>query len=248
MEKNFTYLGELISAGAKEIVLASDIIFDDNDSGCIVIDVDGIVIDGNSHKIDAKSKSQIFKITARDVTIKNLVFKHGLSDDGGAILNEGEAELVHCTFSFNEAINCGGAIANRSHLKMSKCRLNINESSKGGAIANFGDSKIVGCLFTDNASMIAGAVFNEGMMEMDGCTFSRNFSRLCGDAVVNNSDLMIRDSSFSGYVKDSKISKIHNFDKLTVSGCEFKVDFAENPISNDSSAVLELEDNAFSDY
>lgn len=248
MKRNFTYLGELIHSNRKEIILSSDIVFDENDSGCIIIDVDDIVIDGNRHIIDAKSQSQIFKITARNVTIKNLIFKHGLADDGGAVLNEGEAEIVQCTFSFNEAINCGGAIANMSDLKVSECSFNINESSKGGAIANFADGEVEGCIFTDNASMIAGAVFNEGMMQIDCCTFNRNFSRLCGDAVVNNCDLMIRDSSFSGYVKDANVSKIHNFDKLTVSGCKFKVDFAENPISNDSGASLELEDNAFSDY
>ena len=71
MVKNFRYLDMLLSSGKKSIVLNEDFINHEK-SDPIIIDTDGIVIDANHHRIDADGKTQIFKITARNVTIKNV--------------------------------------------------------------------------------------------------------------------------------------------------------------------------------
>ena len=61
---NFKNLDELIHSGAKEIVLDSDFVFDDENeySDGIKLDVDDLVIDGDGHVIDAYHAARIFEV------------------------------------------------------------------------------------------------------------------------------------------------------------------------------------------
>ena len=62
--KNFKYLDDLIHSGAKEIVLDSNIVLNDEEeseySEGIKLDVDNLVIDGQGYTINVKGKTRIF--------------------------------------------------------------------------------------------------------------------------------------------------------------------------------------------
>lgn len=240
MVNNFSYLDMLLSSGKKSISLNDDFLNHEK-SDPINIDTDGIVIDGNHHRIDAGSKTQIFKITARNVTIKNIRFKHGFADEGGVISNEGEVRFEHCTFSFNDAESLGGAIFNKGTIEMSKCRLNTNRSKSGGAIHNLGDIRLEKCLFTDNVADVGGVIFNEGNLEIDGGGIRRNLAKSCGGAIVNKGETIIKNASFSANVSYGAAHAICNFNRIEILGCEFK--FANDYLIDCENATSKLKDN-----
>jgi len=70
------------------------------DSEGVLIDK-AMTIDGQGHKIDAKGKSKIFKITADNVIVKNIIFINGKSGNGGAIYSEKSVTLINCNLSFD---------------------------------------------------------------------------------------------------------------------------------------------------
>ena len=77
MSNDFKYLDELIHSGVERIILKDDIILNDNKVAIkyfdgINIDIDNIVIDGNGHFIDAENKIRIFKISGKNITLKNI--------------------------------------------------------------------------------------------------------------------------------------------------------------------------------
>ena len=91
---NFRDLDELIHSGAKEIILNSDVVLSDGEKPDYVegikIDVDGLVINGNGHVIDASEKVRIFCCSASNVKIENITLKNGFAENsGGAIINSG---------------------------------------------------------------------------------------------------------------------------------------------------------------
>ena len=71
---NFKNLDELIHSGAKEIVLDSDFVFDDENeySDGIKLDVDDLVIDGDGHVIDANHAARILEVCAKNVIVKKV--------------------------------------------------------------------------------------------------------------------------------------------------------------------------------
>jgi hypothetical protein len=229
MSRNFKYLDELIHSGKRRIRLDCDIILDDEERvdylHGIKIDVDGLVIDGDDHSIDARQFSRIFSITGKNVKITNLRFTNGYSfsrskDEetdgvyrnpilptgyGGAIYNRGEVTLVNCHFRRNNSISYGGAIVNTSEYPL----------------------KLVHCYFEDNSGYNGGAIFNRGKMEISRCDFHRNggqvfvpsYRRLLalddkftkyGGAILNESRLEISNSRFyENYARDG--GAINNF-------------------------------------
>ena len=81
LNQGFEYLNRLISFNRK-IHLEHDVILED------IIEIDGndLIIDGKGHTIDACGKTQIFKITGKNILIKNTIFKNALSKKSGAAI------------------------------------------------------------------------------------------------------------------------------------------------------------------
>ena len=82
--KTFTDLADDISSSADVFDVADNYKFNnatDNNSG-IVINKENFVINGNGYTIDANGQSALFTISARNVTINNLVFVNGKSQEG----------------------------------------------------------------------------------------------------------------------------------------------------------------------
>jgi len=211
--KNFKYLDELIHSGVNEIILDSNVILDSDEQSKyfdgIALDICDIVIDGAGHTIDGCGKTRIFKNTAQNVTVKNVILKNGFSNEyGGAICNLGELTVQNSAISNNQAF-CGGAICNNNKLKIIDSALSFNianrKESAGGAIYNEGVRlDIKGSQLSCNLANWGGAIFSEdSVMNLTCCEIFSNSSRDGGGAIYAESgDLNIHKSSLWGNVSN----------------------------------------------
>lgn len=197
---NFRYLNDLIRSGPNEIVLDCDITFGNGDesdfANGIDIDIDGFVIDGNGHTIDADNKSRVFIASAKNITIKNVTFKNGFSNNGGAIYNRGELNIVDSTFRDNTARRYGGAIANAVGAK-----LNIRDSY----------------LFDNKAQWQGGAVYNSDGAVISHCEIINN----SGCAVCNYGSLTVDDDSTISDNPQGAILNLSDDVMANVNNCKF---------------------------
>lgn len=158
--RNFKYLNYLIHSGINRIILDSDIVLDESEINYvngISVDVDNLIIDGNGYSIDAKGKTTIFNITAKNIHIRNITFKNAYNENtqleelgGGAIFNLGDSiEFEYCIFENNHARNHGGAVFNNGKsVKFKDCRFESNKSKFGGAILSLnGNLTLDSCIF-----------------------------------------------------------------------------------------------------
>lgn len=88
-----------------------------------------------------------------DLTLMNVKFINNNSEMcGGAIFNNGEVNLVNCSFCDNSARN-GGAITNNNKLDIFECRFSKNTAEKyGGAITVNGEVIINKSNFNNNSA------------------------------------------------------------------------------------------------
>lgn len=177
--RDFRYLDELIGSGAEEIVLDSDIMLGSDEKSKyytgIWLDVDGMVIDGAGHSIDACGKTRIFECEAKNVTIKNLTFKNGYSWDGAAICNDGDLTVIDSNFISNCADD--GAVYNSGNLKVCNCYFLGNDLKKGiaSAIANiWGTLKVEKSSFYYNRGYAITNSPGESRFDMVDCKFKYN--------------------------------------------------------------------------
>ena len=213
---SFADLNNKINGGSSaNIVLDKDYSYSTKDTikEGIVINKDNIVIDGKGHTIDAKGKSRVFNITGTTVTLKNIVFTHGMASSGGAIRGYGDnLRIFNCTFIDNTAQSCGGAIYSYpySYSVFVNSTFINNKAQWGGAIFTrgyvynhtvietyYGDRHdIINCTFDGNtATDDGGALAAYGQLEtterpkndyvnIRGCLFTNNNAPK-GEAISN---------------------------------------------------------------
>ena len=132
----------------------------------VVISTNNITINGLGHKISGNGKMRIFDIKADYVTLENIVFQSGKTDNGGAILWEGQyGSLNNCQFYVNEAQKYGGAVRwNGNYGTISYCDFKNNKAKYGGGLDWHGkNGGAYYCTFSFNtASSCAGAINWEG--------------------------------------------------------------------------------------
>ncbi|SDA49019.1 right-handed parallel beta-helix repeat-containing protein [Methanobrevibacter millerae] len=244
--RNFKYLDKQIHGNASEIFLDSDIVLGKSEerkySTGIELDVDNIVINGNGHTMDGRQKARMFKCKAKNVTIKNMVFKNGFSDIfGSALLNTGELRIEDSTFVDNKVSQDmnhpgGGAVMSQGKLIIVNCKfLNNSSNKRGGAIHNMGELTISDSVFKNNTAEIGAAIRNEGEMTMSN-------SRICENVSPNN---IIHNSQFVE-IKNSEFSKNtgriihseHDFSHLRVYDTVFSNNKSEFIITNFGNASL----------
>ncbi len=112
-ENSFSNLDDEIKNTSKSLDLNQNYAFNngtDNKNG-IVISKDNFVLNGNGNTIDGKNQSRIFNITAKNVTLSNLILTGGNAEKGGAIYSSGPLTLNNVTFISNYASKNGGAVA-----------------------------------------------------------------------------------------------------------------------------------------
>lgn len=199
---DFSYLDQLIMDNDK-INLTQDIVLQSYESefltGGISIDKDNVEINGNNHIIDAKGESRIFIITGKNITLRNIIFKNGLSANdfdshtagGGAIkISKDSTVKIHdCHFIDNESQDDGGAILNNGQL-ISKGNEFANNISKyyGGAISNNHMTYSHKDNFKDNNSKIAGAIYNDYQLCIEEIILDNNSSDFNQD--IYNADYL----------------------------------------------------------
>ena len=120
---------------------------------------------GDAAELDAKSSSQIFKITADNVVLKNLILVGGkLSNPsginyGGAVTSEGDnLKIINCSFSKNTARYGGGIYSTGSNVSITGCKFTVNSVDYTGAAFELdGDDNYVSdCIFESNSGGHAG--------------------------------------------------------------------------------------------
>ena len=235
---DFGYLDKKIhESKSKEIILNQDITFENYEidyyEGGIELDIDDLVIDGNGHTIDGANKSRIFIITGKNITLKNITFKNGVTHDnyhyhfnisGGAIRINHDAKITieNCEFIINTAQGEGGAIYNwHGELTITESTLSENTAKeRGGAIHNGGELTINESKLDNNSSekYDGGAIYNGGSLTITGSILTENTAGCDGGAINNNEgSLTITGSILTGNTASWDGGAINNNGgKLTV--------------------------------
>ncbi len=249
---NFKYLDDMIHKQGS-IRLKSDVVLDDAEAedyaDGIKIDVDGIVIDGNGHEIDARNRASIFKIDAENVVVRNLLFRNASSNMGGAVSNIGEVRFENCCFQENIASELGGAIVNDEKMVIDNCEFESNSSGGvGGAIAatyastlEIMDSKFrsnaasleIDCpgeILPEDAQGFGGAIYNNGKLDINGSQFIENRSDRSGAVmiVLPDSKININDSIFRDNYARLDGGAIHTMGEININNSQFINNRADN--------------------
>ena len=251
--ENFTDLQNAIGLVTGTLTLNQNVVMTDDEAANFVNGViinKNIRIDGKGHTIDAKNLGRIFEIDGGfAVTLTNVTLTNGKADNGGAIYNFGNLDLVHVNFVNNTA-KYGGAIMNYAYglvlddstftnntakiggaiYNSADCFVvgnstfaNNTATSKGGAIYNYGIGFVVGnSTFANNTAEDAGAVYNEGDNSVVGnSTFVNNTATSIGGAIINNGKLVVDNSAFEDNAANYYGGAIFNWDDLQVTNSAF---------------------------
>ena len=235
---NFKEFEELIESGIEEITLSENIILEKGEEDKFIegieINRDNLIIDGKNHTIDGNSEVSILSIKGSNITLKNIIFKNGYSEDFcGAINNHSnDLRINHCQFIDNESEDFGnahgGAIYNApdSSLIIEKSVFKDNGSDYGGAIYIDSNSslEINNSVFESNTVEFEGAaIYNKGELIIDNSLFTRN-AAFKGGAIYNEKDLIIKDCKFiNNTAGEGNDIFTENMDKLNISNsvCQF---------------------------
>ena len=230
--ESFKHLDDLIRSGKKEIVLDSDIVLKDDEEllflNGIELDIDGMIINGDGHSIDACGKTRIFNVTGRGIELRDIVFKNAFAGNGGAIKNDGGLRIYDSTFEDNRAEESGGAIFNEGGLFISKSDFKNNKSTlSGGAIYNCGSHKSAcdnGSFSHNSAGCLGGAIFNMSIFSFYESDFHNNRSDGCGGAIYNHRkcNVSCEYGNFSNNSSKCLGGAIGNFGIFTIEECNLK--------------------------
>ena len=246
--ETFTDLQNAIDLVDGILTLDSDIAMTDDEAANFVNGViinKNIRIDGKGHTIDAKNLGRIFEIDGGfAVTLTNVTLINGKADNGGAIYNFGNLDLVHVNFVNNTA-KYGGAIMNYAYgLVLDDSTFTNNTAKIGGAIYNSADCFVVGnSTFANNtATSNGGVIFNYGIGFVVGnSTFVNNSAADGAGAILNGGrGFVVGNSTFANNTATSKGGAIYNYGIGFVVG---NSTFANNT-AEDAGAVYNEGDNS----
>ena len=202
---NFTELANSIENTSEDSVLSldRDYEYDSGNTEGILINK-SITIDGKDHVLDGANASRIFLISNSNVTLKNLIFKNGFGDDGGAIqLSNSTLSISNCTFINNRANAGGGAIyASLSNVSIEGCEFSRNFGEglyvSGGAVHLFNSSAdISSSRFSNNSADAGGAIFGLGSsLDLKSSELSYNEASFYGGGVFFEFFLKINSTVF----------------------------------------------------
>ena len=186
-----------------------------------------LVIDGQGHTIDAKSKTNIVVYNA-EVIFKNIIFINGYSAYGGAVYYNSnlEGEFINCTFINNFAYNKGGAICNYPGRVTIAHSTFINNTASGGGSAIYSYNNV-----DLSYSILIG---NTGGNVIDGSGVTAN-NNWWGHTIDNYETPLSVGSSVTAnnwYVLDMSVD-ISTISKLTLNNL-----YDGNAISIDNNCAL----------
>jgi CSLREA domain-containing protein len=155
------------------------------------------------------------------LVVSNSTISASAAVSAGAIFNQGTLEVSDSTFSQNSARGDGGAIRNEGTLEVNNSTFsqNIATGNAGGAIANrsSGTATVSNSTLSGNSASRGGAMSNQGTLEVNNSTFSDNRATN-GGGVWNSSSqtLTVTNSTFSGNSADAGGGIFNEFDTLTL--------------------------------
>ena len=246
--ETFTDLQNAIDLVTGTLTLNQNVVMTDDEAANFVNGViinKNIRIDGKGHTIDAKNLGRIFEIDGGfAVTLTNVTLTNGKADNGGAIYNFGNLDLVHVNFVNNTA-KYGGAIMNDAYgLVLDDSTFTNNTAKIGGAIYNSADCFVVGnSTFANNtATSNGGVIFNYGIGFVVGnSTFVNNSAADGAGAILNGGrGFVVGNSTFANNTATSKGGAIYNYGIGFVVG---NSTFANNT-AEDAGAVYNEGDNS----
>ena len=174
--------------------------------GGIVIDRDNYVIDGNGHTIDGFDGARIFKVTANNVVIKNVVFKRascGSGDTGGAVRFEKPGTLIGCEFN-NCSAPWGAAAYFGGDGTVKNCVFNSNRGDHSdyptyGTLYFVKKGTVEGCTFTSNVASYGAAICFRGERGIvKNSSFINNTANIHSGAILFNAYAEIENCTFDG--------------------------------------------------
>ncbi|WP_455645573.1 hypothetical protein [Methanosphaera sp.] len=189
----------------------------------------------NHYEITAEDNSVIFNGTSRimyinsgnTIKLNNISFINAyITDNGGAIENEGNLSIINCTFKNNNAYyQKGGAIYNTGSLTVTNSEFTGNQAQNGGAIYNENAELIlINNTFNNNNivnSAGGGAIFNTN--ENNSTTIIRNnFFYSCnaeyarGGTLYNEKGNVIFSENYVESSQSLNGACIYNLDNITI--------------------------------
>lgn len=156
-----------------------------NANGLPLIDTDISIRSSNANpaiisRLQDANNFRFFEISdAGQLNLETISLENGISEFGGAILNEGTLFLENINFASNTALEAGGAIHNTGILDANVVTFDANRTLlgepfsstylriidfAGGAVFNERESVLIirDGRFSDNEARIGGAIFNIG--------------------------------------------------------------------------------------
>jgi len=205
LNNTFTDLTNDISASADVFEMDKDYKFNNlTDNQQVYVFKKNFVINGNNHIIDGNGQSSIFFIIG-NITINNLKFVNGYSDDfGGAIVAAlGSVTLNNVTFINNTANDYGGdmVISGNTSVNLSNCNFIDSYSYHGNALyLETGTLNIESSNFTSKYFSHWGSIYVNSIdfcdLSIDNCIFN-NISSVYTPAVfAQNSYVIINNTKF----------------------------------------------------
>lgn len=216
--------------------------------GGIELKKDGMTIDGQGHYIDGAKRSAIFLVLAKDITLKNIIFKNAsLINDftkhtsGGSAIRtatDSDLKVIDCEFKDNFSDDDGGAILNRSRLSVINSRFKHNHSKTyAGAICNKNTLFLKDNEFQNNSSRIRQDVLNLKKIKgnydenyvldiYQSNDYSKSLSYLA-DKIKESDNIILKSDIRFDYRTDKTLNngiEITDVNLLTVDGEGFQID------------------------
>lgn len=233
--ESFTDLANDIGNATNELNLTDNHVYLDSDSkykNGISIN-SRITIDGHDHIIGGNYKASIFSIDADDVTLKNIRFSQGTSQESSGAINwkGNNGIIINCTFESNSGTP-GALLVDGVNCSVINCTFKDNKikgMQLGGAILWKGiNGKIINSTVTRTQSQDGGAVYwSSKNAEIINCTFSSN-SGYMGAAIefgtyygTSNNAQVINSTFISNNAHSESAIRNYGDNSITIDGCKF---------------------------
>lgn len=212
--------------------------------------------------VNGAALTSVFQVNSGvTASISGLTITDGESStNGGGIDSLGTLTVTNDVFSEDSA-GAGGGIYSSGKLTVTGCTFSGDSSVDGGAISNYGKATITSSSFTDDTAAflvygLGGGIDNYGTLSINNCTFTDDFSATLegptgGGGIANEAgaSATITNSTFFQDSNEYIGGAIYNDAKLTVTGCTFTDDTADNgaAIYNDTAGKATISNSTFTD-
>lgn len=231
---NFTELNDKIQESGDELKLEKNYRYVSGDDigpnvGLNILK-DNYVVNGQNHTIDGNGIARIFNIASNNVTLRNINFVNGYSNQsGGAVTFYKNGSVENCNF-INNSASYGGAIylAEGAESNIEKSAFNGNYADNaGGAIFIVSNATLDACNFTDNHAWSGGALYFQCNGTVKNLIFTNNSANLTGGAVAFEFNGVVNNSVFTNNNAQNG-GAVQFYQNGAVDGCVFNGNRAEN--------------------